>query len=100
MNDAFLYRDLPVVDKRVHRLGLVFNRGIDAAGVETALDAGINYLFWNKIRKNDTFDVVKAALHRDRERYVLAGGGGLGFYGGGVRMGVERLLKAFDVDYV
>jgi hypothetical protein len=35
-NDDFLYRDLPVVNKRVHRLGLAFNYGIDGKGVEAA----------------------------------------------------------------
>ncbi len=43
MSDAdFIYRDLPVVKKRAHRLGLAFNFGIDPAGVEAGLDGGIS----------------------------------------------------------
>jgi len=96
----FLYRDLPLLNKRVHRLGLAFNFGIDAKDVETALDAGVNYLFWNKLWKGDQLDVVKAALARDRERYVLSTGAKLGFFRGGVRRGAEQILRSFDVDYI
>jgi aryl-alcohol dehydrogenase-like predicted oxidoreductase len=88
------------VNKRVHRLGLAFNYGIDGAGVETALDAGLNYLYWAKFRKGDQHEVVKAALARDRERYVLATGATLGFFAGGVRRGAEKALRQFDVDYI
>lgn len=70
----FLHRDLPVVGKHVHRVGLAFNFGIDGAGTEAALAAGINYLFWGKLWKGDQHAVVKAALKQDRERYVLASG--------------------------
>lgn len=83
MNDAdFIYRDLPVVKKRAHRLGLAFNFGIDPAGVEAGLDAGINYLFWAKFRKGPEHEVIKAALKRDRERYILASGASFGFLKG------------------
>jgi aryl-alcohol dehydrogenase-like predicted oxidoreductase len=99
-NDEFLHRELPIVQKRVHRLGLSFNYGIDGAGVEAALDKGLNYLFWSKFRKGEQHEVVKAALKRDRERYVLASGATLGFFAGGVRRGAEKLLRAFDVDYI
>jgi aryl-alcohol dehydrogenase-like predicted oxidoreductase len=97
----FLYRDLPVVNKRVHRLGLSFSFGIDGAGVEAALDAGMNYLFWNKMfGKGETHEVIEDALSRDRERYILASGARMGFSVGGVRRGAEHLLETFGVDYV
>ena len=101
MSDAdFVYRDLPVVKKRVHRLGLAFNFGIDPAGVEAGLEGGINYLFWAKFRKGPEHEVIKAALKRDRERYVLASGAAFGFFGGSVRRGAEKLLRFFDIEYV
>lgn len=101
MSDAdFQYRDLPVVNKRVHRLGLAFNFGLDADGIEAALDQGLNYLFWSRFRKGAPHEVVKAALGRDRERYVLATGAPLAYFGGNVRRGAERILRAFDVDYI
>jgi aryl-alcohol dehydrogenase-like predicted oxidoreductase len=99
-DDDFVYRDLPLVNKRVHRLGLAFNYGIDAAGAEAGLAAGINYLFWTKFLKGDVHAVVKDALKRDRERYVLSSGATLGFSAGGVRRGAEKLLRSFDVDYI
>ena len=101
MRDSdFIYRDLPVVKKRVHRLGLAFNFGIDPAGVEAALDGGINYLFWAKFRKGPEHEVIKAALKRDRERYVLASGASFGFFGGSIRRGAEKLLRSFDIEYI
>ncbi len=100
MSDDFLYRDLPVVNKRVHRLGLAFSFGLDGDEIRQALDAGINYLFWNRLRRSEQFDVVKEALQRDRERYVLAGGPTFGWFGCGVRRGTEKLLRVFDVEYI
>ena len=99
-NDDFLYRDLPLVQKRVHRLGLAFNYGIKGDGVEAAIQAGLNYLFWAKFRKGDQHEVVKAALKQDREKFVLASGATFGYFKGGVRRGIEKLLRSFDVDYV
>ena len=60
----FLHRYLPVVGKHVHRVGLAFSYGIDGAGTEAALAAGINYLggsfgkatstLWSKLRSSKT----------------------------------------------
>jgi len=98
--EDFTHRDLPIVQKRVYRLGLGFNFGIEAASVEVALDKGINYLFWAKFRKSNQHEVVKAALKRDRERYVLATGSPFGFFAGGIRRGAEKILRSFDVEYI
>ena len=73
-NSDFTFREMPVVNKRVHRLGLAFDNGIEAEGIEAALDRGVNYLFWVNTNKSAAHEVVKAALKRDRERYVFAGG--------------------------
>lgn len=99
-NDDFLYRDLPVVGKRVHRLGLAFNYGIDPKGVEAALEQGVNYLFWTQFRTGKNQEVLMEALKRDRERYVLASGPPLGYFGGSVRRGAERILRRLDVEYL
>ncbi len=96
----FLHRDLPVVGKSAHRVGLAFSFGIDGAGTEAALAAGINYLFWGKLRKGDQHAVVKAALKQDRERYVLATGPWLGYFGGSIRRWAERTLRSFDIEYI
>ncbi|MCA9664532.1 MAG: aldo/keto reductase [Myxococcales bacterium] len=93
-------RVLPVVNKRVHPLGLSFNRGISAEGIQFALDHGINYLFWNRLRRGEQLEVIKAALARDRERYVLASGGVLTYFGCSVRRSAEKILRVFDIDYI
>ena len=99
-NENFTHRDLPVVKKRVHRLGLAFNHGIGAASVEAALDQGINYLFWTRFQKAERQAVVKAALRRDRDRYVLATGVTFGYLATGIRRGLEKILRSFDIDYL
>ena len=58
----FCYRELPLLNKKVHRLGLAFNYGIDPKGVQWALDQGLNYLYWAKLRKGDQHHVIRAAL--------------------------------------
>jgi len=99
-NDDFLYRDLPFVGKRAHRLGLAFSNGIEPAGIEAAFDRGVNYLFWTNFSKAPQMEVVKAALHTDRERYVLCGGATLGFMAGSVRHAATKLLRRLDLEYI
>jgi aryl-alcohol dehydrogenase-like predicted oxidoreductase len=99
MSDAFMQREVPVVRKRVHRLGLAFNYGLDEAGVRHALDRGVNYVFWPS-RGGKHASVLREALQRDRERYVIATGPTLGFLGGSVRRTAERALKTLGTDYL
>jgi hypothetical protein len=46
MSDDFLYRDVPTLGRRVFRLGLATNYGIEGVDLEWALEQGVNYLFW------------------------------------------------------
>ena len=46
MNDDFLYRGVPAFGRRVFRLGLATNYGIEGADLEWALEQGVNYVFW------------------------------------------------------
>jgi aryl-alcohol dehydrogenase-like predicted oxidoreductase len=99
MEPNFLYRDLPAVKKRVHRLGLAANYGLDEAGIAAALDRGINYLFC--ARSDAKLNrAAKAALARNRDQFVVAAGPTLGFFKGGVRSGAERALKVLGTDYL
>ena len=41
MNDDFLYRDVPALERRVFRLGLANNFGIEGVDLEWALDQGL-----------------------------------------------------------
>ena len=97
---AFVRRDLPLLGKRVHRLGLAFNQGIDGDGVQKALDRGVNYLFWTKLRRGEQHEVIKQALRQEREAYVLAAGAPFAYWGGSVRSGAEKMLRLFDIDYI
>ncbi|MDH5721193.1 MAG: aldo/keto reductase [Spirochaetia bacterium] len=99
-NKDFIYRNLPLIKKRVHRLGLSFNHGIDGKGVETALKLGMNYIFWTRFGTGEAFDVIKTALKNERQKYVLAAGVTLGFFKGSLRKRVEKLCREFDIDYV
>lgn len=46
MSDDFLYRDVPAFGRRMFRLGLATNYGVDGQDLEWALDQGVNYVFW------------------------------------------------------
>jgi len=95
----FLHRDISAFQKRVHRMGIALNYGIDEAGLRAALDRGLNYIFWTP-RARKLTQAVREALKRDRERYVVATGPMMGFFGGSVRRGAERALKVLGTDYL
>lgn len=97
---TFIERPLAAAKKRAFRLGLSFNYGIDEAGIEMAFERGVNYLFWTSYKTGNGKRAVRAALKRDRERYILAAGPSLAFFGGSVRRACERTLKFFDIDYI
>lgn len=97
---SFTYREIPVLNKRVHRLGIAFDHGIEAEGIQAALDRGVNYLFWANGNKSAAHEVLKSALERDREHYVFAGGASLGFFAGSLRRAAERILRSFDLRYI
>lgn len=100
MNDDILYRSLPRIGKRVFRLGLAGNYGIDEAGIDWALtETEINYLFWTP-RMGRATPAVRRALKRDRERFVVATGPTFAYSGRGLRRFVERALRVLDTDYL
>jgi aryl-alcohol dehydrogenase-like predicted oxidoreductase len=94
----FLSTDLPAVKKRVHRLGLAINYGIDDAGVGAAIERGMNYVFWPARTKLPPS--LGAALKKDRDRFVIATGPTVGYFGGSVRRAAERALKRLGSDYI
>lgn len=93
-----MYRTLPVVDKRVFRLGLAGNYGLDEDGIEWALaETEMNYLFWTP-RMGRATGPVRRALARDRERFVIATGPTIAVRGAGLRRFVERALRVLGTD--
>jgi aryl-alcohol dehydrogenase-like predicted oxidoreductase len=99
MNDDFIYRDVPAFGRRVCRLGLAVNYGIDGSDLEWALTQGVNYIFWTPRAKRTT-PALKAALQRSRESVVLATGPTTGFFPGGIRRACERVLESLGTDYI
>ena len=94
---AFLHREIPALRKRVHRLGLAASFGIDEAGIQEALDAGLNYVFYTR---GVLERPVREALRRDRERLVIATGPVLGWFRGSIRRAAEKRLRALGTDYL
>jgi aryl-alcohol dehydrogenase-like predicted oxidoreductase len=96
---SFEHRALPALGKTVHRLGLAVNYGLDEAGVEAALDRGVNY-FFSTYKSGALKRPLQSALRRRRDEVVVATLPLLGFFGGSVRRAAERALKAFGTDYL
>ena len=99
MRDDMLYRDVPAFGRRIFRLGLATNYGVDGKDLEWALEEGVNYVFWTPNARRVT-DSLKAALKRDRESIVLACGPTTGYFGGSVKRACERMLKKLGTDYL
>jgi aryl-alcohol dehydrogenase-like predicted oxidoreductase len=99
MNNDFLHRDVPCLGRRVFRLGLAANYGVEGADLEWALEQGINYVLWTPNAKRVTTS-LKAAINRDRESFILACGPTTGYFARGIRRACDRLLKELDTDYL
>jgi len=96
----FTRRKLEPVGKTAFRLGISCTFGIDPEGLSAAFERGVNYLFWTKLRTGKVRDTVRAALKKDRERFVVVAAPSVAFFGGNVRRGAERSLKALGTDYL
>ena len=96
-NLDFLHREPRALGKRVHRLGLATSHGIDQDGMRAALDAGVNYLFYTRPGFGP---VIREAIRRDRERYVIATGPVLGYFPFNIRRAVEKALRTLGTDYL
>ncbi|MGD9051705.1 MAG: aldo/keto reductase [Desulfobacterales bacterium] len=99
MNDDFLYRVVSPFGRRVFRLGLATNYGIEGEDLEWALDKGVNYILWTPNARKIS-NALKAALKRDRESLILASGPTTGYFGGSIKRACERLLKTLKTDYL
>lgn len=98
--DTFSHRTMPVLGKRVHRMGFALNFGIGPDEFDLGLERGLNYLYYTSFRTGKILPRMQAALRRDREKYVVATGPNLGFFGINLRLGCERLLRTLRTDYI
>ncbi len=97
--DDFLHRTPSFTDKRLFRLGLATNYGIDEDGVRAAMDRGVNFFLWT-VRGNGLKSPLKDALAKRRAEVAVAGFAKLGWFGWGVRKSAESLLKTLGTDYL
>jgi hypothetical protein len=54
MSEGFLHRKVPAFRRKVFRLGLATNYGIDGEDLEWALEQGMNYIFWTPTARKVT----------------------------------------------
>jgi aryl-alcohol dehydrogenase-like predicted oxidoreductase len=97
--EDFTHRYVPTFGKRVHRLGLAAQYGIEEAGMRAAFERGINYVFWTPNSRKLT-RLLREQLRQNREHFVVAAGPSLGWFPGQVRRGCERALKVLGTDYL
>ena len=96
----FTHRTLPHVGRPVHRLGLALNYGIDPRGFDLAVERGMNFFFYTSMRTGSLVPSLRRVLNADREKFVVAAGPSVGFFGGSVRRAAEARLKQLGTDYL
>jgi aryl-alcohol dehydrogenase-like predicted oxidoreductase len=86
-------------NKRVHRLGLAANYGIEEDGVRAAMDRGVNVFFWTW-RGKGLKNPLREAIRSRREEVFVIGVATFGWLSWGVRRGAEGLLSDLGTDYL
>lgn len=94
----FPFRVLPVIEKRVFRMGIAGNFGIDSTDIEWAADQGANYWVWGPGFKKVTAG-IKKVIRNDREKHVVSQLS-WGFFGWQVRQSIEKTLRKLNTDYL
>ena len=94
----FSFRILPVIEKRVFRMGIAGNYGMDSSDVEWAAEQGANYWVWGAGFKKVTAG-IKKVIGKNREKNVVALLG-WGFFGWQIRQTVEKALRKLNTDYL
>jgi len=83
--------------KRVFRLGLAANYGIEEDGVRAAMDRGVNLFLWTR-RAKGLGNPLRDALKQRRDEVAVVGYVTIGWFGWGVRRGAEGLLRELGTD--
>lgn len=99
-SEAWLYRSPSAFgQKRVFRLGLAANYGIDEDGVRAAMDRGVNVFLWSG-RSGKLKNPLREALSSRRDQVSLIGFAQPGWFGWGVRRGAEKLMRELGTDHL
>jgi aryl-alcohol dehydrogenase-like predicted oxidoreductase len=98
MGDAFTHTDLPRQGKRVLRLGVAGNYGLQTADIHHAAERGVGFWLWTPRFKTVT-PALREILSRERQSHVVATLN-MAYTGGMVRRSVEKTLRALGTDHV
>lgn len=96
----FLHMTPAALGKRVHRLGLATNYGIDESGVRRAIERGVNTFLVNTRGKRALGPPLREVLQKDRASQVVIGFATIGFAGWGVKRAADALRKELGTDYL
>jgi len=96
---AFSHTLLPQIDKRVHRMALAGNYGVDSDDVRFAADQGVNYWMYGMSFRKVT-DGIADVIARDRDAHVVSYLGGVTAFAPQVRRQVEGALRKLKTDYL
>lgn len=95
--NTFPFTDLPVVGKRVLRMGIAGNYGLTADDTRWAADQGANYWAWSPRMK--ITPALRDLLKADRDRHVI-GMYGMGGWANQVRRSVCKALRVLATDHI
>ena len=98
LTDNFSSTILPFVDKKVFRLGIAGNYGLQSEDILWAADQGANYWVWGASFKKVTAG-IKQVIQNDREKHIVAMLG-WGLFSWQVRKSVENALRTLNTDYL
>lgn len=97
--DTWRYRTTSALpDKKLFRLGLAANFGIDEGGVRYAMDRGVNLFFVTMLRDGNLRTPLREVLRQRRDEVAVAGIASLGWFGWSVRRSAEKILKDLKID--
>jgi aryl-alcohol dehydrogenase-like predicted oxidoreductase len=99
MNDWLHRTPTAFRGKKIFRLGLAGNYGVDEDGVRAAMDRGVNLFLWTARRKG-LDRPVREAIKGRREEVAVVAFVTIGWFGWGVRRGAESVLKALGAEYL
>ncbi|MFC2172593.1 aldo/keto reductase [Acidobacteriota bacterium] len=87
--------------RRVCPIGISSGYGLDADGVEEAVDGGVNYLFNSAPRKKSFCEGIRRVSRKNREDLIIVlQSYWRSFLGGLQNRSIERGLDALGLDYV
>ena len=67
----FSHRTLPRVGVPVHRLGLALNDGLDARGFDLAVERGVNFFFYTKLKTGALVPSLRRVIKQNRDKVVV-----------------------------